>query len=204
MKTRPEMISYIPKNAKKILEVGCGSGLFGHQLKCELNAEVWGVELNADAAASAEKRIDKILVGDIHQLAGSLPSAYFDCIVFNDVLEHLINPFDVLSKMRKKLSPGGVVVCSIPNIRYFFTLKDLLIKKQWEYADNGILDRTHLRFFTKKSIMNMFNSLNYEIIKIEGIHAAKSWKLTLLNILFAGHLSDTKYLQFACVAKAID
>lgn len=199
--TRPEMIDFIPKSAKRILEVGCGEAFFGSILKKKLNAEVWGVEINENCAAKAKENIDKVIIGDIVQLLDNLPDKYFDCVIFNDVLEHLINPYIVLFKIKNKLNLNGRVVCSIPNVRYFWTLVDLIVKKQWEYAEYGILDKTHLRFFTLKSIINMFNELGYEILKLEGINSIKSWKYTLINIIFLGHLSDTKYLEFACVAK---
>ena len=198
---RYEMIDFIPKATNKILDVGCGEGLFGNRLKQKLNSEVWGIELDNNAATAANEKIDKVLVGDVFHLIYDLPNMYFDCIVFNDILEHLTDPFTLLLKIKNKLTTNGVIVCSIPNVRFFYTLKDLLVKKQWKYEDAGILDKTHLRFFTQKSIIDMFNSLDYKIIKIEGINAIKSWEYTLLNILFLGYLSDTKYLQFACVVK---
>ena len=199
--TRPEMTNFVPKNASKILEVGCGEGLFGGQLKQKLHAEVWGVELDNNAAALAQKKLDKVLVGDISQLISRLPEAYFDCVVFNDVLEHLVDPFSVLLQIKPKLNADGVVVCSVPNVRYISVLKQLLVKKQWKYEGEGVLDKTHLRFFTQKSLIDTFNSLGYEILKIEGINAMPFWKFKLLNILSLGYLSDTQYLQLACVAK---
>ncbi|NQT50312.1 class I SAM-dependent methyltransferase [Candidatus Kuenenbacteria bacterium] len=199
--TRPEMLDFIPKSAKKILDVGCGSGLFSEQLKKNWDPEIWGVELDKDAAELAKDKIDKVLVGDIFQLLDDLPGKYFDCIIFNDLLEHLADPYRLLLKMKEKLTTNGIIVCSLPNVRYFPTLMDLLIKKQWKYEDAGILDKTHLRFFTQKSIIDMFNLLDYKIIKMEGINAITSWKFALLNILSLGYLTDTKYLQFASVVK---
>jgi 2-polyprenyl-3-methyl-5-hydroxy-6-metoxy-1,4-benzoquinol methylase len=199
--TRPEIIDLIPKTAKKILDVGCGAGFFGEQLKYKLNAEVWGIELNNEAATLAKEKINKVLIGDVFDLINKLPDFYFDCIVFNDILEHLTDPYSILLKTKNKLNKNGVIVCSIPNIRYFFTLKDLLLKKQWKYEDAGILDKTHLRFFTKNSITDMFNDLNFTIIKMHGINEIKTWKFNLINVLLFGYLSDTRYLQFACVVK---
>ena len=199
---RLEMLDFIPKTVNKILDVGCSSGLFGALLKRDLKAEVWGVEFDASVGALAKEKLDKVLVGDVCQLVDDLPNKYFDCVVFNDVLEHLADPFTLLLKIKEKLALRGVVVCSIPNVRYFYTLRDILIKKQWKYEDNGILDKTHLRFFTQKSIIDMFNTLDYKILKMEGINEIGfSWKFTLLNTLFLGNLSDTKYVQFACVVE---
>jgi 2-polyprenyl-3-methyl-5-hydroxy-6-metoxy-1,4-benzoquinol methylase len=201
VQTRPEMLSFIPKNAKRILEIGCASGLFGAQLKRDLKAEVWGVETDNDTSAVAREKLDHVLVGDIFQLMEDLPDRYFDCLVFNDVLEHLVDPFAVLLRMKGKIAQDGVVVCSIPNVRFFYILKNFLISKQWKYEDAGIMDKTHLRFFTKNSIIDMFNTLGYRVLKIEGINGIRSWKFSLINALSLGYLSDTRYLQFACVVK---
>ncbi len=205
LRKRPEMLGYIPKTARKILDAGCGAGLFGSYLKQELNAEVWGIEIDEKAASVARNKIDKLLAGDIYNLLGELPDTYFDCIVFNDLLEHLADPFTVLNKIKAKLTKDGVIVCSIPNVRYFRILKDLLIKKQWKYQDSGILDKSHLRFFTQRSIVDMFKALGYEILRIEGIGPAinNSFELRFLNIITLGSLSDARYPKFACVVKPI-
>ena len=201
IQTRPEMLEYIPKTAHRILEVGCSSGLFAAQLKERAGAEVWGIEFDHESAERAREKIDKVFVGDIFQLSADLPEAYFDCIVLNDVLEHLVDPFAVLLRLKGKLAENGIIVCSIPNIRFFHTLKKFVLDKQWKYEDAGIMDKTHLRFFTKKSIIDMFNTLGYTILKLEGINGIDSWKFSLLNALSLGYLSDTRFLQFACVAR---
>jgi hypothetical protein len=95
---------------------------------------------------------------------------------------------------------NGLVVSSIPNIRYFRALIEIVWKQQWQYTDKGTFDRTHLRFFTKKSIADMYMKAGYKILKMEGIGKTKSIRPFLLNILFLGKLSDSKYLQFATVA----
>lgn len=199
IQTRPEMLEYIPESAERILEAGCASGLFGAQLKQRPNVEVWGIEYNSESAESAREKLDMVLAGDILQLTDHLPDAYFDCVIFNDVLEHLVDPFAVLLKVKSKLAKDGLIVCSIPNIRFFYTFKSFIISKQFRYEDAGIMDKTHLRFFTKNSIVEMFDSLGYRIVELRGINGINSWKFSLLNALSMGYLSDTRYLQFACV-----
>ncbi|OFY41551.1 MAG: hypothetical protein A2X18_06930 [Bacteroidetes bacterium GWF2_40_14] len=201
IQTRPEMMKYIPDTAKRILDVGCGQGLFGYQLKQKLNAEIWGIEIDKEAGEIARTKMDKVLTGDLTDLVRSIPDKYFDCIIFNDVLEHLADPFSALLLIKEKLSGDGIIVSSIPNVRYFYNLRDLLIKKQWKYEDAGILDKTHLRFFTQKSIIEMFISLGYEIITIEGINPIRLWKFNILDFLSFGYLTDTRFVQFACVVK---
>lgn len=198
---RPVMIEFIPQNARTMLDMGCGEGLFALQVKKKYGTEVWGIELDARAAEIARKNLNKVYTGDICLVIDSIPDGYFDCIIFNDVLEHLIDPYSVLVKVKSKLSKNGVVVCSIPNFRFFYSLRDFLVSKDWKYEDEGIFDKTHLRFFTYKSIKRMFDSLDFEILRMQGLSEIKSWKFKLLDMLSFGYLADTRYVQYACVAR---
>ncbi len=194
---RPEMLALLPKESQRVLEVGCGSGVFGGQIPCE----VWGVEPAEEFAQQAAKRLHKVLVMDIEDALSLLPDHYFDAVYFNDVLEHLLDPYSVLEKMRQKLTPRGVVISSIPNIRYFRTLGKLVWNKEWQYEEQGILDITHLRFFTVKSILKMYENAGYEVIFHRGIRPSKSLKPLLLNLITLGSFPDIKYQQFATVAR---
>lgn len=198
---RLEMLRFIPKTARRILDVGCGEGHFGRLLKEKIGAEVWGIELVPAAAEIAQQNLDQVFCGDVVQQLQTIPDHQFDCITFNDVLEHLVDPYQVLLAVKKLLSPKGVVVCSLPNVRYFRNLFNLVIRGEWRYTEEGILDKTHLRFFTKKSIIEMFQSLDYRIVILEGINRTPSWKVALLNLMTLGFLSDTRYLRFCCLAE---
>ena len=199
--TRQEMFEFIPKTARKILDVGCGSGKFGEQLLQNGELEIWGIELDPEVASHAQKRLHKVLIGSASKMVLEVPDNYFDCVVFNDILEHLVDPFDLLNLIKSKLNENGIIVCSIPNIRYYPTLKALVVNKQWKYEDAGVLDKTHLRFFTKRSLIEMFEQLNYDLLEITGINPINSWKLKIINLITLGFFSDTKYVQFACRAK---
>ncbi|MEI6140240.1 MAG: class I SAM-dependent methyltransferase [Mariniphaga sp.] len=200
--TRPEVAAFVPIITKSIIDIGCSDGDFLQFVKKQTGAETWGIESVPEIAEEARNKIDHILIGKIEELISSLPDGYFDCISFNDVLEHLIEPTEVLKMMRHKLSENGVVIASIPNVRYFFNLRDLLIYRDWHYIGNGILDSTHLRFFTRKSMKRMFEDAGYKITSQVGINKIVSWKFQLLYFLTLGILGDTKYLQFVCVAKS--
>src|SRR5512133_3306436 len=92
--SRPEMVDFVPQSAKKILDVGCGEGRFGSSFKKEgSEGEVWGVEIDREAALVAQKHLDRVMVGNISDLLDALPDRYFDCVVFNGVLEHLVDPY---------------------------------------------------------------------------------------------------------------
>lgn len=198
---RREIEPFIPPGVRRVLDVGCGQGFFGEMLKSTREIEVWGIELDSVSAKEASRRLDHALIGDVEQNLNSLRNEYFDCIVFNDVLEHLVDPWNILRLIKSKLSSGGVVVCSIPNIRYFYALRELLFDKQWPYREYGIFDRTHLRFFTYKSMIDLFNASEFNVIKIEGINGFDSWKFSMLNMFFLNNIADMRYEQFVVIAR---
>lgn len=201
---RPEMLEFVPNSAQRVLDVGCGSGAFAATIKVRQDCTVWGVEAHPDAARRAVERLDNVIVGQVPDAFDVLANERFDCIVFNDVLEHLVDPYSALQRVKSILLPGGVVVCSIPNVREFDNLRKLVLGKQWRYEDAGILDRTHLRFFTEASIRDMFADGGYHIQKMHGINRTRRRLRRLLNTALFGALSDTLYLQFACRAVPIN
>jgi len=197
---REEMLKYLPETAKKILDIGCGNGAFSSLVKEKNNAEVWGIELMEEEAKVAVTVLDKVLVGNCEKHIEGLPEQYFDVIYLNDVLEHLVDPYSVLEILKSKLAPNGVVISSIPNVRFFRTFSKVLFAKDWKYEGHGVMDKTHLRFFTGKSIRRMYEELGYTISTHEGINVTKSIKPILFNILFLFTQMDVRYVQYATVA----
>lgn len=198
---RPEMLAFLPKTCKTVLDVGCGEGTFALQIKEMYGAEVWGIELMSEPGEEAKKQLDKVFVGPCENFVEDLPANYFDVIYCNDVLEHLVDPYTFLSQLKSKLAPAGVVISSIPNIRYHDAFKKIILQKKFEYEGHGIFDKTHMRFFTKSSIAKMYTDLGYEIISHMGINRTRSLKPYLYNIPFLFTAMDMFYLQFATVAK---
>lgn len=162
---RPEILQLVPISATRILDVGCGAGVLGTSIKSRRAAEVHGVELIAEAAERARTHLDKVWNSTIEEALHELPDSYYDCIVLADVLEHLIDPWSVLNTLKGKLAAGGKIVASIPNIQNWGILADLLQGK-WDYLNEGILDRTHLRFFTRKSVEELFWSAGLRIVSL--------------------------------------
>jgi methionine biosynthesis protein MetW len=200
---REEMLCFIPPNARRILEVGCGRGGFAELLRKTRDVHVTAIEPFEAAAAEAESRVDVLIRADAEDGIAQLAPQSFDCIVFNDVLEHLSNPEGVLVAVREVLRPGGVVVASIPNMRYMPVLKALVVRGEWRYTDDGVLDRTHLRFFTTKSIQEMFAACGYQPQRVEGINSLRpSWKHSLLKALTFDSFADTRHQQIVMVAGA--
>ena len=203
---RPQMRAYVPQDARVILDVGCGDGSFGAGLRDERRTaghelELWGLELDPQAAARAVERLDHVLAGSANERVAELPAAYFDCVVLNDILEHLAWPEELLRDLRRVLKPGGILVASIPNVRHFFNVWDLVVRGDWEYRDEGIRDRTHLRFFTRSSMCGLFARGGFRLRRQEGLNPTSSWRFRACNLLCLGRLGDMRYLQFACVAE---
>lgn len=202
---RQEMLCYIPGNTKYLLDVGCSNGNFGRLVKENLKSIVWGIEPDTKSASHASEYLDHVFNTYFDERI-NFGNQKFDCIVFNDVLEHLVDPFKALNICKSLLTENGVVVCSIPNIRYFEAMTHLLKEKDFHYVEMGIFDKTHLRFFTKKSMIRMFMEEGYKIKTIEGINSIKNWnkrgykRFKFLNTLFCNSISDMEFLQYAVVA----
>jgi 2-polyprenyl-3-methyl-5-hydroxy-6-metoxy-1,4-benzoquinol methylase len=200
---RLEMLPFVPAASRRVLELGCAEGAFANMVKKRTGAEVWGIEANARAAARAAATLDRVLVGDADARTAELPHAYFDAVICNDVLEHLIDPTATLVQLRRTLKPGGVVVASIPNIRYLPALRRLVFEADFPQEDEGIFDRTHLHFFTRKSIVRLFETAGFTVQHIEGINARRRLLGLILAVLSFGFFADGLYLQYACVASPV-
>ena len=201
---REEMLPFLPSRVRRMLDIGCGEGVFGAVCKSRFGCEAWGVEINSRAAELAVSRLDRVLAGDAYEHARTLPDRHFDLIVCNDVLEHLAEPELLLAELRRTLTSGGCVVASIPNIRYYLALWTILVDKDFPRHPHGIFDRTHLRFFTRKTIERCFSEAGYSIERLSGINLSHDRRLLLLNLLLFGALNDCRYAQFACVARPRD
>jgi len=161
--TRPELRALVPAGARRILDVGCGEGGLGAALKAERACEVIGLEGFPAAADRARERLDDALCVDLDALE-SLPAGTgtFDAMIFGDVLEHLRDPARLLRSLLPALALDGVVICSIPNVKHWTVLFPLLVKDRWTYQDAGLLDRTHVHFFTLHEIDVMLEELELE------------------------------------------
>jgi 2-polyprenyl-3-methyl-5-hydroxy-6-metoxy-1,4-benzoquinol methylase len=198
---RTDMLKYIPQGTRTTLEFGCGCGGFSHLVKKEFGTEAWAVEIDPVAAQEASRKLDKVIHADALASMADIPDDHFDCVIFCDILEHLTDPYSLLLAVKPKLTRNGVVVASIPNIRYYRKFVKFVVHGDWQYEDQGILDKTHLRFFTRKSIVATFERLGYGILVMEGMHPTSSRTYRWLNAILFNALADVRYLQFAVVAK---
>lgn len=149
----------------RILDVGCGHGGLGRLLKSRgERVFVAGVERHPPAAEKAASVLDRVWADDFETWdpPGDLDHS-FDYVVFADVLEHLIDPRAALLKASRLLRPAGHVIASIPNVRWLPVVWDLCARGNWAYQAAGVLDATHLRFFTKRSIWTLFEDCGFQI-----------------------------------------
>ncbi len=152
-----------------VLEIGCSEGYFGAALKDDGHI-VWGIETNAIAAASAESVLDLVFRDSIEAflLAEEHLDTRFDAIIFGDVLEHLLDPARILREVSSRLTPGGVIVASVPNVAHE-RVRMMLLEGRWEYTPTGIMDNTHLHFFTRDTLVELFNAANLNIKRFSPI-----------------------------------
>lgn len=198
--TRMELLKYIPQKIKKVLDVGCASGNFGQMLKEIYGCEVWGVEPDTASAEIAGNKLDHV-INSFFDSSVDIPAVNkFDCIFFNDVLEHLQQPEEALKLASDYLETNGCVIASIPNIRYYPVILTLLRYKDFKYSDAGVMDKTHLRFFTKTSMIKLFEASSFKVNTIEGINKHRYKYLEIANLLLFNNLEDMRYPQFAIVA----
>jgi len=209
---RNEMRWFLPQVYDKVLEIGCGDGAFIENLNPD--CEVWGIEPNRIAAEVASRKSYKVLIGKYETIVSQLPDDYFNLVVCNDVIEHMDDYDAFLDSIKKKMRQNACLVGSIPNVRYYYNMKELLIKRDWKYTNEGILDRSHLRFFTKISFKRTLEQHGFLIEKYRGINRLKYDSYRLKSILHRiilyftlvvtlGFYYDIIFLQFGFCARKL-
>jgi SAM-dependent methyltransferase len=204
---RREIAPLLPDRMDRVLEIGCGVGATFKWLRGVGRVQYGvGIDLFPDAAERARSVFDVALSGDIEKM--ELPEGKFDLIIALDVLEHLVDPWLVIKRLTSILNPGGAMIVSIPNIGHYSVCVPLLLRGQWSYAEDGLLDRTHLRFFNRRTAIELVTSAGLIMDKLEltrrgpRFRSAKArwYSLKLLSRVLPAHLLDW---QFLIRAKAV-
>ena len=169
---RRDLASLITQPPGAVLELGCGAGATGALIKQRFS-NTWyvGIELDEQAAAIAQRRLDRVITANIEQVElreHGLTSESFDLIICGDVLEHLYDPWRAVRRVRDYLKPEGRLLASIPNTQNIGVILHLL-NGNWTYMEQGLLDATHIRFFTLKEIFKLFSQTGYEIVSCNSI-----------------------------------
>jgi len=197
---RPEIFRLVDESAKVILDVGCGKGRLGANLRQAMpDRKVLGIEYNEQIAAEAEKVLNSVFVGDLQTIDLPFHANMFDCMIFADILEHLPDPAAALRKLKPYLKPQGKVICSIPNMRHYTVILKLFLRG-WEYEDWGLFDQTHLRFFSLHTMKKMLADEGFQIEKIDPRIIA-SRKMKFLNALCLGKLEEFVAWQYLITAR---
>ena len=161
---RQDLLEIIPEMYGSVLDVGCGAGAtMMHLLEKGAN-EVTGVELSQAACEQAWKRNLNVIQADIQKDDLPLQEKSFDFIIFADVLEHLYDPWKTLRGFVRLLKDDGTILLSIPNVKYYRVLRKLLFSDEWTYVPSGVLDFTHVRFFTRKEAQKLVASAGLDVI----------------------------------------
>jgi len=159
----------------RVLEVGCATGQVSAYMTQELGCEVVGIELSAEAARHAERWCSEVIVADIEKDALERVKGLFDVVTFGDVLEHLIAPGAVLSRCKRVLKPHGFILISIPNIAHY-SIRLSLLRGKFEYRQYGIMDRTHLRFFTLQSARRMIEEAGFLVQDFDLVYITRGMR----------------------------
>ena len=161
----PAVLQMIDGTPRRVLDLGCASGSLGAAIKeRHPGAQVVGVEAGRAAAERAATRLDRVIHRRLEALdlgAEGFDPGTFDTVIAADVLEHLVDPWRVLVSLKPFLASGAQVVASIPNVRNLWLLSRALAEGRWEYTERGLLDVTHLRFFTLEEMRRLFEETGY-------------------------------------------
>lgn len=156
----------IIKNNSKVLDIGCATGYMSRKLHLEKKCEMWGVDNNPDALKLAKKYCKKVILQDLNEMNElDIPQKHFDHILILDVIEHLVSPEKILKLMRKYLKKTGSVIISVPNVAHA-SIRLMLLRGEFNYSNLGIMDKTHVHFYTRETLKKLLINMGYKIIKI--------------------------------------
>lgn len=208
---RPEVMALLPplKPGLRVLEIGCGEGSFSVNIAGA--SETWGIEPDRRSADIAKMRLLKVFTDTFDAVKADLPKGYFDLVVCNDVIEHMTDHDAFLSSIQDHMAPDAFLVGSVPNVRFYGNLFNLVVGRDWHYQNSGILDRTHFRFFTMRSVRRSLEDAGFTVRRLEGLNEAArtGWSArataermfrSMLMILQIGAGQDVKYLQIGFLA----
>lgn len=206
--SRNEMVSLLPDNYLTVIEIGSGTGTFRQNLKHD--CEYWAIEPDSNAARECNENtnIKHVYNATYKQIVNELPENYFDLVICNDVIEHMDDHDWFLDSIKDKMKRGSCLVGSVPNAMYLKNFINFIFMKDWRYAESGVMDRTHLRFFTKKSLKRTLFDHGYKIDVFSGIKclircpgSTRDYLIgavgILVLILSAGYYRDCLCLQYA-------
>ena len=163
---RPELLAFLRPHGPfgTALDIGCAAGMLGAGLLREgIVGACDGVELNFEAARHAESRLRRVWMGSLESAAAEIPWQHYDLLILADVLEHLADPWAALRLLHAHSTPGCKLLLSVPNVRHYKVSLPLLFRGEFRYEDDGIMDRTHLHFFTRGSLVETVRACGWTV-----------------------------------------
>jgi ubiquinone/menaquinone biosynthesis C-methylase UbiE len=204
---RIDLISLMPRKAdNRVLEVGAGGGDTLVEIKKQnLAVEVVGLELmTIPGSHQNDPSIDRFVICDIEKSELDFPDSYFDVILLGDVMEHLLDPWDFLRKASRVLKKGGVILASMPNIRYYTAMIRIFFKGDFRYENHGLFDRTHFRWYCKKNLKELFETPTLscrEVFSRSRLLKLGWTKTRIFNLLTFGLFEEFLTLQYIIIAE---
>ena len=199
--SRPEVAQLVAIGAKNVLDVGCGFGGLGQLLRERRVENLYGIEINPNASTYLDRLYSQYWIGSVETIAlpDTLPK--LDYIIFADVLEHLVDPWATVNRYSELLSSNGKIIASIPNVRNLGLLYNLIFRGHWTYSESGLLDRTHLRFFTRSEIQELFSQAGLTIEHIDVNRDRYSFIKRIMTAIPRFFIPDLEVCQFLIVAR---
>ena len=196
--SRADVVARIPRPLRRVLDVGCGAGHVGRELRAQGAERLVGIELDTVAAVQAEAVFDRVLATDASTAVRELGDERFETIVCYDILEHLYDPAEVLAALRDVAAPGGRLHISIPNARHASLFRDLYFRGTFGYEPFGHRDSTHLRWFTRRDIVRLVEECGWNVAGVD-THQFRPYR-RVLNTLSGGALSEFFAVQWYLLA----
>ena len=161
-RNRAELVRLLPRPLGRVLDLGCGEGGTGASLRAAGAASISGVELDPAAAAVAAEAYDEVLVGAVEEQLGRLHGS-FDTFLAYDLLEHLVDPWELLRRLHPVAAPGARLHVSVPNARHWTLLRDLGVRGTFGYTPAEHRDVTHLRWFTRRDLVALLAATGWTV-----------------------------------------
>jgi 2-polyprenyl-3-methyl-5-hydroxy-6-metoxy-1,4-benzoquinol methylase len=175
---RPEFVSFLRPAGSfgQVIDIGCAGGVLGSTLVQQgLVKACDGIEPFPAAAELAEKSLRRVWNGTLETVADAVPWQDYELVTMTDVLEHVVDPWAALRFLHERTAPGCRLALSVPNVRHYKVVLPLLFKGEFSYRDHGIMDRTHLHFFTADSIREVLDACGWKIVRRDS-HMKKSYR----------------------------
>jgi SAM-dependent methyltransferase len=155
----------VSKTAKRVLDIGCGAGSIGREIKQGINSEVIGVTYSEQEAQRASNCLDRVIISDLNSFAPH-ELGQFDCIICSHILEHLYHPQTLLNHLHDNLTADGVLIVALPNVLHWKQRWEF-IRGRFRYTDGGLMDKTHFRFFDWETAHELLEQGGYQVVEAE-------------------------------------